>query len=84
MTANSSKEHLPTKAPRRRWLSRLHDDVHLSYTDIPVLACCAVSGLCDSVAFNAAGTFASMQTGLYFPPGLVCPLSNSRFQAPIH
>ncbi|KAK0702978.1 hypothetical protein B0T26DRAFT_658911 [Lasiosphaeria miniovina] len=49
----------------RHWLSlaRLRDDISLSYADLPVLACCMVSGLCDSVAFNATGTFASMQTG---------------------
>ncbi|KAK3331507.1 hypothetical protein B0H66DRAFT_466525 [Apodospora peruviana] len=49
-----------------RLLSRatqLRDDVSLNHTDIPILACCMVSGLCDSVAFNATGTFASMQTG---------------------
>jgi uncharacterized membrane protein YoaK (UPF0700 family) len=35
----------------------------MAHTDLPILACCTVSGLCDSVAFNATGTFASMQTG---------------------
>ncbi|KAK3695715.1 hypothetical protein B0T22DRAFT_456042 [Podospora appendiculata] len=44
-------------------LAQLRDDVSLGYADIPILACCTVSGLCDSVAFNATGTFASMQTG---------------------
>ncbi|KAB5517384.1 hypothetical protein GE09DRAFT_1231003 [Coniochaeta sp. 2T2.1] len=64
MTASSSQEDLPAKAtPRRNWLAQLRDDVHLSYTDLPILVCCTVSGLCDSVAFNATGTFASMQTG---------------------
>ena len=59
-------EPLPphTSAPyTKRWLVRVTDDVNLSYADIPILACCAVSGLCDSVAFNAAGVFVSMQTG---------------------
>ncbi|KAK1622081.1 hypothetical protein BDP81DRAFT_466313 [Colletotrichum phormii] len=41
----------------------LRDDVNIRYTDVPVLACCLVSGLCDSVAVNAAGVFVSMQTG---------------------
>jgi hypothetical protein len=49
----------------RGWLTRLRDDVNLSYADLPILACCTVSGLCDSVAFNATGTFASMQTGAF-------------------
>ncbi|KAH8886576.1 hypothetical protein GQ53DRAFT_657657 [Thozetella sp. PMI_491] len=38
-------------------------DINPSFSDLPILACCAVSGLCDGVAFNATGTFASMQTG---------------------
>lgn len=46
--------------------TRLLDDASLSHTDIPILACCAISGICDSVAFNATGTFASMQTGMPF------------------
>lgn len=64
MLASSSQETLPvaTGVKKRGWLSQLRDDVSLSHTDIPVLACCTVSGLCDSVAFNATGTFASMQT----------------------
>ncbi len=62
---------------RRSFLARLHDDVSLSYADIPILACCMVSGLCDSVAFNATGTFASMQTGAsssHHPPSHHNPL----------
>lgn len=67
----SPGDDLPAKVtPRRGWLARLRDDVHLSYTDLPVLACCTVSGLCDSVAFNATGTFASMQTGTLVLPNL--------------
>ncbi|KAK3372699.1 hypothetical protein B0H63DRAFT_485493 [Podospora didyma] len=67
---NTTTQHSPPAAhdvpppqARRSWLSRLRDDISLQYADIPVLACCTVSGLCDSVAFNATGTFASMQTG---------------------
>jgi len=65
MTAStSSQEDLPSKPPNpRSLLSRLRDDAHPAHTDLPILACCTVSGLCDSVAFNATGTFASMQTG---------------------
>ncbi|KAK6223510.1 hypothetical protein QIS74_03454 [Colletotrichum tabaci] len=51
-------------APSKRTVvDWLRDDVNIRYTDIPVLACCLVSGLCDSVAVNAAGVFVSMQTG---------------------
>ncbi|KAK1573363.1 uncharacterized protein LY79DRAFT_525904 [Colletotrichum navitas] len=49
--------------PKRTVVDWLRDDVNIRYTDIPVLACCLVSGLCDSVAVNAAGVFVSMQTG---------------------
>ncbi|KAK1995440.1 hypothetical protein LX36DRAFT_162600 [Colletotrichum falcatum] len=49
--------------PKRTFADWLRDDVNIRYTDIPVLACCLVSGLCDSVAVNAAGVFVSMQTG---------------------
>lgn len=50
-------------AERKDWLSQFRDDISLSYADLPVLTCCTVSGLCDSVAFNAGGVFVSMQTG---------------------
>lgn len=43
--------------------SHLDDDISLSYADVPVVACCLVSGLTDSVAFSAASVFVSMQTG---------------------
>ncbi|KAL1894843.1 hypothetical protein Sste5346_005530 [Sporothrix stenoceras] len=43
--------------------SSLTDEIDLSYAYIPLLIYCLVSGLSDSVAFNAAGVFVSMQTG---------------------
>lgn len=49
--------------PKHGVVDWLRDDVNVRHTDIPVLACCLVSGLCDSVAVNAAGVFVSMQTG---------------------
>ncbi|KAI6350870.1 hypothetical protein MCOR25_010323 [Pyricularia grisea] len=45
------------------WLARLQQDVTLTHADIPILACCSVSGICDSVAFSGANVFVSMQTG---------------------
>lgn len=48
---------------RHGFLSRLRDDVNLSWADIPMLACSYMSGLIDSVAFNATSVFVSMQTG---------------------
>ncbi|OAA60344.1 DUF1275 domain containing protein [Niveomyces insectorum RCEF 264] len=77
--ANTAARDLPTPVPspnrkvvtpasRRRGSFRwpvlnLHDDVDLTYTYVPLLLYCVVSGICDSVAFNAAGVFVSMQTG---------------------
>lgn len=43
--------------------SSLTDEIDLNYAYIPLLIYCMVSGLSDSVAFNAAGVFVSMQTG---------------------
>ncbi|KFY47385.1 hypothetical protein V494_00010 [Pseudogymnoascus sp. VKM F-4513 (FW-928)] len=48
---------------RLLWLTELKRDISLNYTDIPVIASCFSSGLCDSSAFNAWNTFVSMQTG---------------------
>ncbi|KAI6307634.1 hypothetical protein MCOR34_007523 [Pyricularia oryzae] len=42
------------------WLARLQQDVTLAHADIPILACCGVSGICDSVAFSGANVFVSM------------------------
>ncbi|KAK0748933.1 hypothetical protein B0T18DRAFT_323031 [Schizothecium vesticola] len=54
----------PLSSSRRRgWLAHMRDDISLTHADWPLLVSCLVSGLCDSVAFNATGTFASMQTG---------------------
>jgi len=49
--------------PRPSWFRGLQDDIDAAYSDVPVLICCALSALCDTVAFNAAGVFVSMQTG---------------------
>ncbi|KAK5654072.1 hypothetical protein OQA88_7752 [Cercophora sp. LCS_1] len=62
--ASPPPEDVNTLALRARaQVSKLLDEISLTYADLPLLACCAISGLCDSVAFNATGTFASMQTG---------------------
>ncbi|KAF2712816.1 hypothetical protein K504DRAFT_362570, partial [Pleomassaria siparia CBS 279.74] len=41
----------------------LLDDINLTWADVPILSCSLVSGLVDSVAFNAGSVFVSMQTG---------------------
>jgi hypothetical protein len=48
--------------PRRHWST----DISLDHADIPIIACCLVSGLCDSSAYNAWSCFVSMQTGIIF------------------
>jgi len=53
----------PPEAPKQSWGTWLRDDVHVDYTDLPLMACCLVSGLCDSVTVNASNVFVSMQTG---------------------
>jgi hypothetical protein len=48
--------------------SHLGNEISLSHADIPIIACCLVSGLCDSSAYNAWSCFVSMQTGSSSPP----------------
>ncbi|CAK7271585.1 hypothetical protein SEPCBS119000_004681 [Sporothrix epigloea] len=59
--APSPTESKLTPAPPSS--SSLSDEIDLSYAYIPLLLYCFVSGISDSVAFNAAGVFVSMQTG---------------------
>ncbi|KAK1830643.1 hypothetical protein QBC39DRAFT_372686 [Podospora conica] len=61
--ANHASTPSPSAPRRGNWLSHVRDDISLTHADWPLLVSCLVSGLCDSVAFNATGTFASMQTG---------------------
>jgi uncharacterized membrane protein YoaK (UPF0700 family) len=55
----------PTK--RQSALSRtgayLAHPISTTHASIPLLVCCLISGLIDSVAYNAWSTFISMQTG---------------------
>jgi uncharacterized membrane protein YoaK (UPF0700 family) len=44
-------------------LTYLNREIDLQHADIPIIACCLVSGLCDSSAYNAWSCFVSMQTG---------------------
>jgi hypothetical protein len=43
--------------------SHLQTEISLEHADIPIIACCFVSGICDSSAYNAWTCFVSMQTG---------------------
>jgi uncharacterized membrane protein YoaK (UPF0700 family) len=46
-------------------MSKLRHDIDPAHSDLPVLLCSFISGLCDSVAFNASSVFVSMQTGKF-------------------
>lgn len=50
--------------PGTSWLKELKRNISLRHTDIPVIATCFSSGLCDSSTFNAWNTFVSMQSGM--------------------
>lgn len=54
-------------------MSKLRHDIDPSHSDLPILLCSFVSGLCDSVAFNASNVFVSMQTGKFV--SRICPQS---------
>ncbi|KFY64957.1 hypothetical protein V496_02907 [Pseudogymnoascus sp. VKM F-4515 (FW-2607)] len=54
------------KRPPQRgtsWFEELKRDISLHHADIPLIATCFSSGLCDSSTFNAWNTFVSMQSG---------------------
>lgn len=69
-TAADLEAHTPTDAQKDTpksaspsTSSSLRDEIDGTYAYVPLLLYCLVSGLSDSVAFNAAGVFVSMQTG---------------------
>ena len=52
-----------TKVSQSTWQSTvkyLKTEITLEHADIPIIACCVVSGLCDSSAYNAWSCFVSM------------------------
>lgn len=59
------QETKPT--PKSGLQAGLREEIDPSHSDLPVLATCFVSGICDSVAFNASSVFVSMQTGKSTP-----------------
>lgn len=59
----SSKEGINTQSNWGRILCHLKREISAQHADIPIIACCLVSGLCDSSAYNAWTCFVSMQTG---------------------
>lgn len=44
----------------------LNVPISLDHADIPILACCLVSGLCDSSVYATWSCFVSMQTGMWY------------------
>jgi hypothetical protein len=53
----------PKKNYWHQSLAHLRTEISINHADIPIIACCLVSGLCDSSAYNAWTCFVSMQTG---------------------
>ena len=66
----------PRKSAFQSAKSYLSNEISISHADIPIIACCLVSGLCDSSAYNAWSCFVSMQTG-------ISPLSPSHSSLPL-
>ncbi|KAL8290712.1 hypothetical protein RB597_008787 [Gaeumannomyces tritici] len=52
----------PVDKPRG-WVAELSRDIGMAWADIPLLASCFVSGICESITLTAASVFVSMQTG---------------------
>lgn len=60
-----------TKSTKAKWRSAIqyfNSEIAMEHADIPIIACCLVSGLCDSSAYNAWSCFVSMQTGMIILP----------------
>ena len=64
---SAKKIPLPKKNYLQQVLAHLRTEISIDHADIPIIACCLVSGLCDSSAYNAWTCFVSMQTGEPFP-----------------
>lgn len=43
--------------------SYLKTEINLKHSDLPIIACCLVSGFCDSGVYSSWQCFVSMQTG---------------------
>lgn len=55
---------LPTTTTKRKSLSSyLTTEIDKTHSDLPILACCLVSGFCDSGVYASWQCFVSMQTG---------------------
>ncbi len=61
----------PISGPKAKGYSKyLTRKVSKNHSDIPMILCCLVSGLCDSSSYNAWSCFVSMQTGDF--PHILC------------
>jgi len=66
--SDSNGSSMNAKSNTSNWKSLvtyMRKEITLEQADIPIIACCIVSGLCDSSAYNAWTCFVSMQTGRY-------------------
>ena len=60
---SSSKPHQKPSTLPQQLRAYFSQTVSTQHASIPLLICCLISGLIDSVAYNAWSTFISMQTG---------------------
>ena len=58
-----SKPHQKPSTLRQRSRAYFSHTISTQHASVPLLVCCLISGLIDSVAYNAWSAFISMQTG---------------------
>lgn len=61
---DEKEQHTATES---KPLSKFNVQISLDHADIPILACCLVSGLCDASVYAVWSCFVSMQTGMSSP-----------------
>ncbi|KAH8897304.1 hypothetical protein GQ53DRAFT_887603 [Thozetella sp. PMI_491] len=71
------EKNAPIPSRPVRLLQYLGQDVCRRHSELVLLICSFISGLCDSGSFNAWSCFVSMQTGRL--PGDILPLGNTIF-----
>jgi len=64
-TSPSGTSTRGSRFDKRNVVRYFAEDVSLKNADLLIIACCFVSGLCDSSAYNSWACFVSMQTGMF-------------------
>lgn len=65
---DSASDHDEELSIRDRFVRYFSAPVDTTRSDVLLIACSFISGMIDSAAFNAWGSFASMQTGTHPSP----------------